>query len=230
MLVKDYLLNYARSLIYTTSLTFANIIAVNCSFDLLGDDAAETVGHLHHPYHASMANAVRSQLHALTRPSTYFVDLLRTELKKYPSSPLSLPEHLTPVFGQASHPNHDNQGSIHPGRMTNAIIDCGNTRHPQRALAHCGTKHTPCIVSLLPNTDNTDPHAITLCALLFFPLLYRARVHCYLYRGFRWFHTVARRDTFNGSCTAHQTRLPPHHSQRHHLRLNLPSQQPHAKT
>ena len=103
-LVKDYLLNYARSLIYTTSLTFANIIAVNCSFDLLEDGAAETVGNLH-SYHTLMVNAVRSQLAThLLALSTYFVDLLRTELKKYPSSLLSLPEHLTPVSGQASHP------------------------------------------------------------------------------------------------------------------------------
>lgn len=36
-LVRDYLLNYARSLIYTTSLSYANIISADCSFDLLED-------------------------------------------------------------------------------------------------------------------------------------------------------------------------------------------------
>lgn len=44
--VKDYLLNYARSLIYTTTLTFANIVAVNCSFDMLEDGTTEAVCHL----------------------------------------------------------------------------------------------------------------------------------------------------------------------------------------
>ncbi|KAG9315573.1 pyridoxal phosphate-dependent transferase [Chiua virens] len=40
-LVRDYLLNYARSIIYTTTLTFANIVAINCSFDALEDGTAE---------------------------------------------------------------------------------------------------------------------------------------------------------------------------------------------
>ena len=42
-LVRDYLLNYARSLIYTTSLSHANIIAADCSFDLLESGEAEKV-------------------------------------------------------------------------------------------------------------------------------------------------------------------------------------------
>ena len=42
-LVKAYLLNYARSLIYTTSLSAANVVAINCSFDLLEDGTAATV-------------------------------------------------------------------------------------------------------------------------------------------------------------------------------------------
>ena len=44
-LVRDYLLNYARSLIYTTSLSYANIIAADCSFDLLEEDEASKVSH-----------------------------------------------------------------------------------------------------------------------------------------------------------------------------------------
>ncbi|KAI0636298.1 PLP-dependent transferase [Trametes polyzona] len=39
-LVRDYLLNYARPLIYTTSLSNANIIAAECSFDMLEDGEA----------------------------------------------------------------------------------------------------------------------------------------------------------------------------------------------
>ncbi|KAH0833415.1 PLP-dependent transferase [Lanmaoa asiatica] len=79
-LVKNYLLNYARSLVYTTTLTFANIVAVNCSFDVLEDGTAE---------------ALSTHLLAL---SAYFVDLLRSQLKRYPSSLLSLPDHLAPAF------------------------------------------------------------------------------------------------------------------------------------
>lgn len=41
--VRDYLLNYARSLIYTTSLSYHNIIAADCSFDLLEDGTAQHV-------------------------------------------------------------------------------------------------------------------------------------------------------------------------------------------
>ncbi|KAG8212853.1 PLP-dependent transferase [Butyriboletus roseoflavus] len=86
-LVKDYLLNYARSFVYTTTLTFANIIAVNCSFDMLEDGTTEALS-----------------THLLTL-STYFVDLLRSQLKEYPSSLLSLPDHLGPeVSDQASEP------------------------------------------------------------------------------------------------------------------------------
>ncbi|KAF8193376.1 pyridoxal phosphate-dependent transferase [Pholiota molesta] len=40
-LIRDYLLNYARSLIYTTSLSYANIIAADCSFDMLTDGTAQ---------------------------------------------------------------------------------------------------------------------------------------------------------------------------------------------
>ena len=42
-LVKQYLINYARTLIYTTSLSHANIILANCSFDILESGRAEEV-------------------------------------------------------------------------------------------------------------------------------------------------------------------------------------------
>jgi 8-amino-7-oxononanoate synthase len=42
-LIRDYLLNYARSLIYTTSLSYANIIAADSSFDMLTDGIAQQV-------------------------------------------------------------------------------------------------------------------------------------------------------------------------------------------
>jgi 8-amino-7-oxononanoate synthase len=43
VLVRDYLLNYARTLIFTTSLSYANIVAANCSFDMLSDGTATLV-------------------------------------------------------------------------------------------------------------------------------------------------------------------------------------------
>jgi len=41
--VKDYLLNYARPLVYTTSPTYATIIAADASFDMLIDGTASYV-------------------------------------------------------------------------------------------------------------------------------------------------------------------------------------------
>ena len=43
-LVKQYLINYARTLIYTTSLSYANIISANCAFDILESGCADKVG------------------------------------------------------------------------------------------------------------------------------------------------------------------------------------------
>lgn len=42
-LVRDYLLNYARPLIYTTSLSYPNVIAADCAFDMLEDGTAQRV-------------------------------------------------------------------------------------------------------------------------------------------------------------------------------------------
>ena len=42
-LIWDYMINYARSFIYTTSISYANIIAVDSSFDLLEQGALEPV-------------------------------------------------------------------------------------------------------------------------------------------------------------------------------------------
>ncbi|KAG6907375.1 hypothetical protein DXG01_009104 [Tephrocybe rancida] len=75
-LIRDYLLNYARSLIYTTSLSNANIIAADCSFDLLEDGTA-----------SSLANT-------LLALSTHFTRTLSTHLAHIPPSLLSLPQSL----------------------------------------------------------------------------------------------------------------------------------------
>ncbi|ETW82625.1 hypothetical protein HETIRDRAFT_245811, partial [Heterobasidion irregulare TC 32-1] len=76
VLVRDYLLNYARPLIYTTSLSHANIIAAGCSFDMLENGTAEKLSK-----------------HLLDL-CAYFLHLLRAELATIDPSILSLPPHL----------------------------------------------------------------------------------------------------------------------------------------
>lgn len=49
-LIRDYMINYARSFIYTTSISYANIIAVDCSFDLLEQGALEPVSLFHNTF------------------------------------------------------------------------------------------------------------------------------------------------------------------------------------
>ncbi|KAJ7772895.1 pyridoxal phosphate-dependent transferase [Mycena maculata] len=75
-LIRDYLLNYARSLIYTTSLSSANIIAADSSFDMLTDGTAQ-----------QLSNKVLDL-------SQYFVEELQGRLRDVPIHLLSLPVHL----------------------------------------------------------------------------------------------------------------------------------------
>ncbi|EKM57871.1 uncharacterized protein PHACADRAFT_139272 [Phanerochaete carnosa HHB-10118-sp] len=79
--IRDYLLNYARSLIYTTSLSHANIVAVGCSFDFLENGIAEKL-------------ATR-----LLDLSIRFIDTLQNLIERngIPPSLLSLPPHLTAI-------------------------------------------------------------------------------------------------------------------------------------
>ncbi|KAH9959474.1 PLP-dependent transferase [Russula dissimulans] len=77
-LIRDYLLNYARPLIYTTSLSNAAVIAASCSFDLLADGTTEKL-------------ATRVLDHSI-----YFQDRLHASLaaSSIPPHILSLPAHL----------------------------------------------------------------------------------------------------------------------------------------
>ncbi|EMD33403.1 hypothetical protein CERSUDRAFT_160336 [Gelatoporia subvermispora B] len=75
-LIRDYLINYARSLIYTTSLSHPNIVAVDCSLDLLEDGTAENLS---------------TRLLNLSR---HFLSSLHTALRSIPPSLLCLPPHL----------------------------------------------------------------------------------------------------------------------------------------
>ncbi|KAF9536870.1 PLP-dependent transferase, partial [Agrocybe pediades] len=85
-LIRDYLLNYARSLIYTTSLSYANIVAADCSFDMLMDGTAQ---------HLS------NRLQGL---SSYFCNTLNPLLKAHniPPTLVSLPTHLQQPSSSAS--------------------------------------------------------------------------------------------------------------------------------
>lgn len=75
-LVRDYLLNYARPLIYTTALSNTAIISASCSFDLLSDGTA---------------SALASTLHSNTR---YLLGRLRETLASVPNDLVRLPAHL----------------------------------------------------------------------------------------------------------------------------------------
>ncbi|KAI0090175.1 PLP-dependent transferase [Irpex rosettiformis] len=77
-LIRDYLLNYARSLIYTTALSYPQVISVDCSFDLLENGTAKKLSS------------------HLLKTSSHFVTTLRTLLLTHhiPSHLLSFPPHL----------------------------------------------------------------------------------------------------------------------------------------
>jgi 8-amino-7-oxononanoate synthase len=106
-LIRDYLLNYARPLIYTTSLSNAAIVAASCSFDLLEDGTAEKVRAWflpHFRYQASHSTdesrapriLVATKLAAqVLGHSTYFQEHLRASLvaSSIPRHILSLPAH-----------------------------------------------------------------------------------------------------------------------------------------
>lgn len=95
-LIRDYLLNYARPLIYTTSLSNLAVIAASCSFDLLENGTADRVG----PSLAltiTKVNPNYAQLAArVLDHSMYFQERLCSSLaaSAIPPRILSLPAHL----------------------------------------------------------------------------------------------------------------------------------------
>ncbi len=70
------MLNYARSLIYTTSLSFSNIVAADSSFDMLVDGTAQKLSQ------------------KLLNNSLYFTGTLSSRLTHIPADVISLPPHL----------------------------------------------------------------------------------------------------------------------------------------
>lgn len=95
-LIRDYLLNYARSLIYTTSLSYASVIAVDCAFDLL-EDGTTTLVSLFGFYIRLYSTHVLLQLsNRVLKLSQDLVSLLRLRLKSaaIPESLIYLPPNL----------------------------------------------------------------------------------------------------------------------------------------
>lgn len=75
--IKDYLVNYARSLIYTTALSYANVISINCSFDIIESNLGSNLSE------------------HLIRICAHFLSSLNLYLKSSPSPLLYLPSSTT---------------------------------------------------------------------------------------------------------------------------------------
>ncbi|KAL1708925.1 pyridoxal phosphate-dependent transferase [Schizophyllum commune] len=82
-LLKSYLLNYARPLIYTTAPAYSAVVAADCALGVLEDGTTER-----------LAENLRSAC-------IYLVSRLQDELKDVPKDVVSLPAHLTGVFPSA---------------------------------------------------------------------------------------------------------------------------------
>lgn len=95
----------SRSLIYTTSLSQANITsAANCSFDLLEDGTAAQVVMLTRRNLFCWSNRFQLSTQLLDL-NTHFLSLLRPLLRTIPLSLLALPPHLAsqPLLGAPPH-------------------------------------------------------------------------------------------------------------------------------
>jgi 8-amino-7-oxononanoate synthase len=106
-LLRDYMINYARTLIYTTSLSYANVIAVDCSFDMLDNGAGQDVGQTCRLATHHYADKNQTQLATkVLELSTYFVETLRPRLASIPRSVLSLLPHLKQQLKSQPSPHH----------------------------------------------------------------------------------------------------------------------------
>ncbi|KAG1895961.1 PLP-dependent transferase [Suillus fuscotomentosus] len=119
-LIRDYLLNYGRPLIYTTTLTYANIIGVECAFDMLENGSAEVLA-----------------LHLLDL-SRYFLELLRPHLQSAPPELLCLPGHLRTDDHKDS-TNSSSDPSFPPPTPIIPLL----TPHPHSLAAHLASLPQP---------------------------------------------------------------------------------------
>jgi 8-amino-7-oxononanoate synthase len=104
-ITRDYLLNYARSLIYTTSLSYANIIAIDCSFDFLENGVAEQVRIAFQEIGGLRTKEILQLSSKLLSLSICFMDTLQNLIVRHaiPPALLSLPPHLSSTQTSTTH-------------------------------------------------------------------------------------------------------------------------------
>ena len=95
-LVREYLINFARPLIYTTAISNMNVVAADCVFDMLEDGTTEEVClqcrvSINTPPGLLIHTQLAEKLHSL---SAHVLAHLRAVLQHIPSHVLSLPPHL----------------------------------------------------------------------------------------------------------------------------------------
>jgi 8-amino-7-oxononanoate synthase len=91
-LVREYLINYARPLIYTTALSHSNVIAADCVFDVLEDGTTSAVC-LFALFLSFKLTRFQLAARVLTL-TALLVSSLRSALHSIPPSILRLPTHL----------------------------------------------------------------------------------------------------------------------------------------
>ncbi|KAH7907130.1 PLP-dependent transferase [Hygrophoropsis aurantiaca] len=138
-LIRDYLINYARPIIYTTAPTYATVLAIDSAFDLLVDETCDKLA-------AHLFDLV-----------AYALDLLRSllERERVPDNLLRLPGHL---IGDGTSPSVKTPPANHSRTSVVHSSPTPNTR-PARTRPQSDTRSTelsPIIPLLTPH-----PHALS---------------------------------------------------------------------
>ncbi|EIM91229.1 PLP-dependent transferase [Stereum hirsutum FP-91666 SS1] len=177
--VRDYLLNYARPLIYTTALSNANIVAASCSFDMLENGVAGEI-HLNLSTFSLIFLSTDDPKFQLIQLSAhlldlcdYFLNLMRKAIKEHgiPAHILCLPEHLvspllpssptpstpshliptsTSTYPSASHPTDSSSSHAPPPTPIIPLL----TPHPRSLAAYLLSHHA---ITIKPITYPTVP-------------------------------------------------------------------------
>lgn len=130
-LIRDYLVNYARSLIYTTALSYANVVAADCSFDMLENGIAEKVSTA--VTVLCMCTQLLSQLSSdLLLLVSHFITSLNIQLgqHKVPVTILSLPPHLTTLNSTSLLPPIIPLLTAHPHSLSEHLLSLGLHARP----------------------------------------------------------------------------------------------------
>ncbi|KAF8340429.1 pyridoxal phosphate-dependent transferase [Cantharellus anzutake] len=132
--IREHLINYARSFIYTTSLPICNIIAIQCVIDMLRE------------------GAVQNQTNHLLHLSSYFLRTLRSRLESIPNSEsvIVLPDQTHTRNGQIYSPGQPS------GMVTASLVS------PIIPLITPNPRHTPNALARFLQTGEMDPSATPL--------------------------------------------------------------------